>query len=319
MKTITLLPASVAAMLLSFMVSASAQSHLTWVSSYGSGSVCTRAAPCASFAAAYAATLPGGEINCVDTGNFSIDSPLTITKSITIDCGGTIGAFTGNLSGNPIRIQGDGIVVTLRNLTIMGSNANSVGIDFQSSGGLFVVNCILQSFNGAPAIGIRFRPSAGAQLVVTDTVITNNGSGPFGGGIVVSPQAGGYAFVVLNRVTVSSNAFGIAVDGTGSTTGINMTITDSVISGNSQDGIIAVTPSGGAPIGVLVKNTKSVNNSRGIRSIGPNVTVRVDNSAINGNSTGLSFSGGGALLSFGNNNVESNGANGAFSGPVALK
>jgi hypothetical protein len=154
---------------------------------------------------------------------------------------------------------------------------------------------------------------------VTDTVISNNGSGT-GGGIVINPQSGGSAEVNLERVTVNGNAFGIAADGTGSTAGINMTIADSMIGGNSQDGIIAVTPSGGgAPIGVMVTNTKSVNNSFGIRSIGPNVTVRVDNSKIIGNSTGLSFSGSGALLTAGNNMVRTNGTDGAFSGPVALQ
>ena len=134
---------------------------------------------------------------------------------------------------------------------------------------------------------------------MTDTVISNEGSGT-GGGIVINPQSGGSAQVNLERVTVNGNAFGIAADGTNSTAGINMTIADSMIGGNSQDGIIAVTPSGGAPIGVMVTNTKSVNNTFGIRSIGPNVTVRVKNSDIMGNGTGLSFSGGGALLTYGN-------------------
>jgi hypothetical protein len=140
-----------------------------------------------------------------------------------------------------------------------------------------------------------------------------------GGGIVIRPQAGGSAEVALERVTFYGNVFGIAADGTGSTAGINMTIADSMTANNSQDGIIAVTPSGGAPIGVMVTNTKSVNNAFGIRSIGANVTVRVKNSDMTGNTTGLSFSGGGALLSTGNNLVEANGTNGAFSGPVALQ
>jgi hypothetical protein len=126
--------------------------------------------------------------------------------------------------------------------------------------------------------------------------------------------------VALNRVTVAKNVFGIAVDGTGSTGGITMTISDSEVAGNSQDGIIAVTPGSGAPIGVMVTNTKSVNNNIGIRSLGPNVTVRVDNSKITGNVTGLSFGGGGgALLTYGNNNVDANGTNGAFSGSAALQ
>jgi hypothetical protein len=62
-----------------------------------------------------------------------------------------------------------------------------------------------------------------------------------------------------------------------------------------------------------------VNNAIGIRSIGPNVTVRVDGSSVMGNSTGLSFSSGSALLTYGNNAVNSNGSDGAFSGPVALQ
>jgi hypothetical protein len=60
-----------------------------------------------------------------------------------------------------------------------------------------------------------------------------------------------------------------------------------------------------------------VNNPIGIRSLGPNVTVRVDGSSVLGNSTGLSFSGGGALLSAGNNMVQANGINGSFSAPAA--
>jgi hypothetical protein len=136
---------------------------------------------------------------------------------------------------------------------------------------------------------------------------------------VINPVSGGTAQVALERVTVTGNAFGIAADGTRSTGGINMTIADSMIAGNSQDGIVAATPSGGAPIGVMVTNTKSANNAIGIRSIGENVTVRAKNSDVMGNSTGLSFYSGGRLLTFGNNAVRANGTDGVFSGPVALQ
>jgi hypothetical protein len=183
---------------------------------------------------------------------------------------------------------------------------------------LHVVRCTITNQSGAGTTGVKFQPNGASRLSVTDTVISNYGTGT-GGGIVIKPQAGGSAQVNLERVTVNGNAFGIAADGTGSTSGINMTITDSMVGGNSQDGIVATTPGGGAPIGVYVKNTKSVNNNIGIRSIGPNVTVRVDNSAAIGNSIGLSFSSGGALLTFGNNAVQANSTNGAFSGSVPLQ
>jgi hypothetical protein len=218
-------------------------------------------------------------------------------------------------------VHGTSAIVRIRNLSfnsfIAGTGSN---IDFRMGAGLFVENCVVQNSSTPLQVGIRFRPSnPGAQLVVTDTVLSNNGSGSTGAGIVVAPQAGGTAEVVLSRVTVAKNVFGIAADGSQSTGGINMTITDSVASGNSQDGIVATTPAGGAPIGVMVKNTRSVNNNIGIRSIGPNVTIRADGSTVTGNGTGLSFVSGGALLTFGNNNVIANAANGAFSGSVGLQ
>jgi hypothetical protein len=214
-------------------------------------------------------------------------------------------------------INGAGINVTLRGLIIAGAeapNSGRVGIDIQKAASVFIEDCFISNFTLGDGVGIKFRPTPGSHLVVTDPVLSNNGAGSTGGGIVISPQSGGTAQVVLNRVTATKNVFGIVADGTGSTGGINMTINDSLTAGNSQDGIIAVTPSGGAPIGVMVTNTKSVNNNIGIRSIGSHVTVRVKNSDVIGNGTGLSFSGGGALLTAGNNTVQANGSNASFSG-----
>lgn len=154
---------------------------------------------------------------------------------------------------------------------------------------------------------------------MTDTIITGNGRANVAGGIVINPQSGGTAQVTLNRVTVAKNVFGVAIDGSGSTGGVNMTITESLLSSNSQDGLVATTSSGGAPIGVVMTNSQSVNNAYGLRSIGSNVTIRADNVTVVGNGTGLSFSNGAALLSFGNNKVEANGVNGAFSGAIGMK
>ena len=182
---------------------------------------------------------------------------------------------------------------------------------------LIIENCLITNYNSNAPIGIRFRPLvAGSQLVVTDTTVTNNGSGSSGGGIVIVPQSGSAAQVALNRVTVARNVFGIAIDSTGGASGITATISDSEVTSNGQDGILAV---GGSPIAVMVKNTKSINNNIGVRSIGANVTIRIDGSTITGNGTGLNFSNGGALLSFGNNAVQANAVNGAFSGSVGLQ
>jgi hypothetical protein len=292
---------------------ASALNQQSWISGTGSGANCTRALPCGDFATAVGATQAGGVISVLDSGNFG---PLQLTKPVTIRADGADGGLV-NLIGNfgIVIAGGPSDVFTLEGLHLDGG-----GIIFVSGARLHVLRCVIANvFINGSVNGILFEPNSAGRLDVTDTVLMNNGSGTTGAGILIKPQAGGSAQVALEHVSLHGNVFGVAADGTTSTAGINMTIADSMIGGNSQDGIIAVTPSGGAPIGVYVKNTKSVNNTFGIRSIGPNVTVRVDASSVIGNSTGLSLSGGGALLTFGNNAVRTNGTDGAFSGPVALQ
>jgi hypothetical protein len=151
--------------------------------------------------------------------------------------------------------------------------------------------------------GISFTPNGASKLIVTDSIIVNNrflATGT-GAGILVKPSPGGSARVMIEPTNISANVFGIAENGSNSTGGINMTITDSLLAGNINDAVVATTSSGGAPIDVTVKNTKSTNNGFGIRSIGPKVTVRVDGSTIIGNGTGVNALSGGALLSTGNN------------------
>jgi hypothetical protein len=292
--------------------SAYAQNAHSWVSaSTGTGTACTRTSPCVTFNTAENATNAGGVISVLDPGDYF---GIFITKSLTIRAEGVDGGETLTPSGGFfIAVQ----VGPTEEVTLEGLHFNGAGILFLSGGQLHVVRCVITNGNVSGDAGIRFNPNSASKLSVTDTVISNFGSGT-GGGIVINPQSGGSARVNLERVTVNGNAFGIAADGTGSTAGINMTIADSMVGGNANDGIIAVTPSGGAPIGVMVTNTKSVNNSFGIRSLGPNVTVRVGDSTMTGNGTGLSFSGG-ALLTYGTNKVQANGADGAFSGAVPLQ
>lgn len=263
----------------------------------------------------------GGIVSCVDpVGDFG---PVIISLSVTIDCtgtGATLGAFGGD---NGITINTAGIFVVLRGLTINSSDGffGISGVSVSDGAIVQIEQCRFAAFNANAAIAVNFVPSSGSgQLIINDSTIFHSGTGSKGGGIVIKPQGTASARVILNRVVVTGGVFGIAVDGSASTAGINMTIADSVAGGNSQDGIVATTTAGHSPIGVMVKNTKSSNNgSFGIRSIGPNVTVRVSNSTVIGNGTGLASASGGALLTFGNNEVRANGSDGAFSGPVALQ
>jgi hypothetical protein len=325
MKRTANIGATVAAFVIAIStITPASASPRTWVSSTGSGSTCTRTLPCGSFATALSVTDSGGVISCADTFEYLLqNTTFTISKSVTLDCGGSLGAI-GKLSGSGINISGSGIAVTLRNIAFQGysdglGDGASVGVNFIDGAALIIENCSFSGFKYQSGIGILFTPSSPAKLYISDSVIENNGLASSAGGIIIKPSGSGSVQAVLERVEVKNNTFGIAVDGTGSTAGINMTIADSLIAGNVKDGIIATTPSGGAPIGVLVTGTKSVNNAVGIRSIGANVTVRVDSSKIAGNGAGLSFSSAGALLTFGNNAVRANASDGAFSGSVVLQ
>src|SRR5438270_13977719 len=105
---------------------AHAQATRTFVSGVGNDAdPCSRTAPCKTFAGAISKTFINGEIDCLDPGGFGA---LTITKSITIDCTGTLGGvlasgtngFNINIAANandPFR------TVRLRGLTMNGMGA----------------------------------------------------------------------------------------------------------------------------------------------------------------------------------------------------
>src|SRR5260370_21024443 len=71
--------------------SAYAQNFHSWVASTGSGSACTRAMPCASFATAEAATAAGGVISVLDPGDYG---NVFITQSLTIRAEGVDAGMT---------------------------------------------------------------------------------------------------------------------------------------------------------------------------------------------------------------------------------
>jgi hypothetical protein len=74
------------ASLLLLVAPAEAQATRTWVSGVGDdANNCSRTTPCKTFRGAITKTADGGIINCLDSSGFGF---VTITKSITIDCGG---------------------------------------------------------------------------------------------------------------------------------------------------------------------------------------------------------------------------------------
>ena len=125
---------------------ASAQAVRTWVSGVGDdANICSRTAPCKTFAGALSRTAPKGEIDCLDPGSFGT---FTITKALTIDCGGSA-AFGGTILDSPgsgITISaGASDVIIIRNLSINGVVQEGFmpglhGIHFLTGGTLHLEN-----------------------------------------------------------------------------------------------------------------------------------------------------------------------------------
>src|SRR4051812_26790654 len=175
MKPLTLAYAALAAILTLLLPAAPAQAQnfKSFVSSTGDDTHdCSFANPCRLLQRAHDQTAPGGQIGCLDSGDFF---GASIIKTITIDCAGT------SATANTFSILGAGVVVTIRNLTL--ASDFGFGIDFQNGAALFVENCTIKGAQNALPLAIRFQPSApGSQLVVSDTIIKNNGNPPSTGG-----------------------------------------------------------------------------------------------------------------------------------------
>ena len=107
-----------------------------------------------------------------------------------------------------------------------------------------------------------------------------------------------------DRVVADRGVFGIAADGSGGTSGINITVSDSSVSGNSQAGIVAAT--GATGTGIMISRTSSVNNATGLLAIGSGAVMRVGESRITGNGVGVS----GPVQSYGTNQLNGNGSDG---------
>jgi hypothetical protein len=311
---------------------AGAQAARTWVSGTGlDTNPCTRAAPCATFAVAFAATLTGGEISVVDSGAYG---SLTINKAISITNDGAGEAGIVVSSTNAIIINAGTADVNLRGLVLNGQGSG-LGIHILAAGRVSVQNCLIQQFG----TGINVATNANnIKLHIQDTTIINSTNG-----FSIQPGPGIIAHVVVDRSRFSSNT-GMGVNANGAFGGsIQIAVTNSVMS-NNQHGFVANGGSGGTVRGMVSDSLASNNTNNGITvaTAGPNVVLGVDNaqvanngfglvaagatagmlvrrSFITSNATGLFTASGGVILSYGDNSLNANTADGVFTGPIGLQ
>ncbi|MBL6852439.1 MAG: right-handed parallel beta-helix repeat-containing protein [Alphaproteobacteria bacterium] len=308
---------------------AQAQASRTWVSGVGDdANPCSRTAPCKTFAGAISKTATGGEIDCLDPGGFGA---LTITKSITLDCGGGVGGQVGSVlvSGTNGFVINDGgagtAVVKIRNMTLNGlssspSTPGLSGIKFLSGAALIVEHVGIFGFGGTAGsnAGVDFEPSKLARLYMTDVEIQYG----LADGVLIKPQSGGIVAALLTRVSAfhNPNGSGLRVDSTNAPIGPGSTVTavDSTFAGGSF-GVFAVTPPSTGNARVSIVRCTMFTNSVGVSANGGTAVVTIGQSVVTSNSTGMSFANGAALQSFVDNYFSGNSSDGTSSLPNMTK
>ena len=274
---------------------AQAQATRTWVSGVGDDvNPCSRTAPCKTFAGAISKTAVGGEIDALDPGGFG---GITITKSITIDGGptGVAGILAAGINGVNVNDSASATpnqaVVNLRNLSINGATTGLVGINISAGRTVSIDNCQIVGFRSGNGNGIRDSRTGAtnpaSQLFVNDTFIYNNS----GAAIVVGTVAGANIRAFFNRLRIFANS-SHGIQGQNTST---LHIRESIIGGNSGDGVRTETSSKANVVDTMVDG-----NLNGANNVGG--TLNLSGATIMNNGTGVV----GTVVSFGNNTVKDN-------------
>jgi hypothetical protein len=298
MKTLRLLchAAAFAVVLMLGTSLAHAQATRTWVSGVGDdANPCSRTAPCKTFAGAISKTAPFGEIDCLDPGGFGA---VTITKSITLNCGDGDGGYSGSVlvnGTNGIVISAAGTDrVTLRNIGFQGlQNLGLAAILFNSGAYLHVQSVEIIGFqNGISVNNGGFNITTVRNSVISDSSMA--------GANIVCP---GFCAFTLDNVQVSNAATGVHA-------GANATV--------SIQRSTLIGPTSGTSTGVLADAANSIANldncTVGFWTTGVNAptggNAHVSNSTILNNGTGVNNNVG--TTSPGTNRFFNNTVNGGF-------
>jgi hypothetical protein len=266
---------------------AHAQATRTWVSGVGDDvNPCSRTAPCKTFPGAISKTAANGEIDCLDPGGFG---QVTITKSITIDCGGVTGGILSSLVNGVIVNAGVNDRIVLRNLNIQGVGNGATGVRFLAGLHLTLENVRIQ---GTTGIGVDVNKGASGNLYMHNVYITQTGTA-----VRLFTGAGGIN-AILNDVkidAVTGNGLEVA---SGSTVA---TIANSAIT--NVTGSALITTGGG-----FINADKSVfaKNATGANASVAGSSIRISNNAFNDNGTALAAAGGGTISSSNTNTVVGN-------------
>jgi len=287
-------------------VGAHAQATRTWVSGVGDDvNPCSRTAPCKTFAGAISKTAAGGIINALDPAGYGT---VTAVKSITIDGSGTH-AHLLNTATTGLNVNGAGIAVIARNISISGGAGNTSGLNgirFISGSSLIVEDTVIEDqLYVSGGNGINFAPTNSASLTVRNVKFSNSSSGT--GAAIRIVTGGQNVNVTLDNVSITGGKRGILIDATAGGWA-KVSIENSSFENISGPAIVG--SSGNGYIRLSLDNVSANNSQFGINLAGANAQAWITQSRIFGNATGIQQASGAKVFSYKDNQIFFNGADG---------
>jgi parallel beta helix pectate lyase-like protein len=267
---------------------------VAYVSSTGSGAVCTAAQPCASFFSAHSTLVNGGQISCLNSPTLT-DTGLNFNGaglSVVIDC---VGVYAQAGNGFGMLISGANQVIKIRNLTFSGSGGTFPALEVTGSGTLILENCVFENTAG---IALDIEPNGALTLIVKNSRVSNSTAA----GVIIKPAAGGSVKATFDGVTITNNAGGLKTDTTNGS--VTVDISNSTISNNANNGLVAIGGAGGQNMVTAKNDVIASNGQAGIEASGGTAGVIVNNTVLDSNITGATLAlSGGRILTYGNNST----------------
>jgi len=265
----------------------------------GTGSACTRAAPCADLQAAYGVAGDGGTIFHVSAGHFAsgVSAPFAVNhqgfgqaSSVTFFAYGGITPKT----------------ITIRDMSVSRSWYSNYAAYFSSAGGSVTLENVAFSTPAAANMsGVLFAPGGTATLSLKNVSFNSFSTGT---GAAIRIVTGGHNVnVSLENVQVSGGVKGIVIDAGGGGFA-KVSIKDSTFANIAGLGIGAY--SGTGNIRLYLDNVTSVNNTHGLVAHGARTIAWLGSSTIAGNSIGVLRQSGGAVQSYKDNYIFNNNTDG---------
>jgi len=282
-----------------FASTPAASLNTKWLASNGSGTQCSRFAPCND---AFGRIAANDVFHCVDS---LVMSGITSTVPWSLVCTG------GEVVVNFLIFGGTAAndVVVVEGVTLECPNQNGGGVSFSGSGTLVVRNVKIINCDE----GIAFRPTGSAKLRVFNVSIEKTHRA----GVLIDPAGAASVQVEIDGLKAADNEGGVYVQASQGRT-IEVDIRNSALSQNSNYGLVS--NSGGGVSAVFLSNSSvSENSNVGVYSSGPGSYVLVNKSEIARNNIGWGFASGGTLATYANNVLSSASSFGGPSVTVGLQ